>query len=50
MTASSDSDKGKNIILLGFVSLLNDISSEIIQPILPLFVISLGGSGRPSAS
>ncbi len=46
MTASSDSDKGKNIILLGFVSLLNDISSEIIQPILPLFVISLGGSGE----
>ena len=33
----------KNIILLGFVSLLNDISSEIIQPILPLFIASLGG-------
>ncbi len=33
----------KNIILLGFVSLLNDISSEIIQPILPLFITSLGG-------
>ena len=32
-----------NIILLGFVSLLNDISSEIIQPILPLFIASLGG-------
>jgi MFS family permease len=28
---------------LGLVSLLNDISSEIIQPILPLFVTSLGG-------
>lgn len=36
-------NKGKNIILLGFVSLLNDISSEIIQPILPLFIASLGG-------
>ena len=34
---------GKNILLLGFVSLLNDISSEIIQPILPLFITSLGG-------
>ncbi|NMB85279.1 MAG: MFS transporter [Methanothrix sp.] len=33
----------KNIVLLGFVSLLNDISSEIIQPILPLFITSLGG-------
>ena len=33
----------KNILLLGFVSLLNDISSEIIQPILPIFITSLGG-------
>jgi len=29
--------------LLGFVSFLNDISSEIIQPILPLFIAQLGG-------
>lgn len=36
-------DKSRNIVLLGFVSLLNDISSEIIQPILPLFIASLGG-------
>ncbi len=35
--------KSKNILLLGIVSLLNDISSEIIQPILPLFITSLGG-------
>jgi MFS family permease len=27
------------------VSLLNDISSEIIQPVLPLFIASLGGGG-----
>ena len=33
----------KNILLLGLVSLLNDISSEIIQPVLPLFIASLGG-------
>ena len=33
-----------NILLLGFVSFLNDISSEIIQPILPLFIAQLGGS------
>jgi len=38
-----DPKTSKNIILLGFVSLLNDISSEIIQPILPLFITSLGG-------
>jgi len=36
-------DSKKNIFLLGLVSLLNDISSEIIQPILPLFITSLGG-------
>jgi MFS family permease len=32
-----------NIILLGVVSLLNDFSSEMILPILPLFIESLGG-------
>lgn len=44
---ASSSDPGpktsRNILLLGFVSLLNDISSEIIQPILPLFITALGG-------
>ena len=41
----SDPKTNKNILLLGFVSLLNDISSEIIQPVLPLFIASLGGGG-----
>jgi len=41
---TEDSSKS-NILLLGLVSLLNDISSEIIQPILPLFIIYLGGGG-----
>jgi MFS family permease len=41
----SDPKTSKNILLLGFVSLLNDISSEIIQPILPLFIAALGGGG-----
>jgi MFS family permease len=36
-------ETSKNIQLLGSVSLLNDISSEIIQPVLPLFITSLGG-------
>lgn len=40
----SDPKSSKNILLLGFVSLLNDISSEIIQPVLPIFIASLGGS------
>ena len=35
----------KNIILLGFVSFLNDFSSEMIMPILPMFIEALGGGG-----
>lgn len=35
----------KNILFLGFVSLLNDISSEMITPILPLLIKQLGGTG-----
>lgn len=34
-----------NIILLGIVSFLNDVSSEMILPILPMFLKSLGGAG-----
>jgi len=34
-----------NIVLLGVVSFLNDVSSEIIMPILPMFIASLGGAG-----
>lgn len=34
-----------NIILLGIVSFLNDVSSEMIMPILPMFIASLGGAG-----
>ena len=34
-----------NVILLGVVSFLTDISSEIIFPILPMFIAALGGTG-----
>lgn len=34
-----------NILLLGVVSFLNDLSSEMIIPILPLFITALGGAG-----
>ena len=34
-----------NIFLLGIVSFLNDLSSEMIMPILPMFVTALGGAG-----
>jgi MFS family permease len=40
----SNPKKSGNIVLLGLVSLLNDISSEVIQPVLPLFITALGGS------
>lgn len=36
---------GLNILLLGLVSFFNDVSSEMILPLLPLFITSLGGSG-----
>ncbi len=35
----------KNVIWLGAVSFLNDISSEMIVPILPFFITALGGNG-----
>ena len=34
-----------NVLLLGIVSFLNDLSSEMIMPILPMFITSLGGTG-----
>src|SRR3989338_5907714 len=34
-----------SIILLGIVSFLNDMSSEMIMPILPMLITSLGGTG-----
>ncbi|MBW2972848.1 MFS transporter [Candidatus Woesearchaeota archaeon] len=34
-----------NIFLLGLVSFLTDVSSEMIMPILPLFIKQLGGAG-----
>jgi len=35
----------KNIFWLGLVSFINDTSSKIILPILPLFIKSIGGTG-----
>ena len=35
---------GRNVILLGIISFLNDASSEIIKPILPLLIVALGGN------
>ena len=34
-----------NVLVLGIVSLLTDMSSEMIYPILPLFLTSIGASG-----
>lgn len=35
-----------NVILLSIVSFLNDLSSEMIMPILPMFLQALGGGGE----
>ena len=35
---------GKNVLLLGVTSLLTDVSSEMIHPLLPLFIASIGGT------
>ncbi len=35
-----------NVIILSIVSFLNDLSSEMIMPILPMFLQSLGASGQ----
>ncbi|HIH69083.1 MFS transporter [Methermicoccus shengliensis] len=34
-----------NILLLGATSLITDLSSDMIMPLLPLFIASLGGGG-----
>ncbi|GAB4314309.1 MAG: MFS transporter [Promethearchaeota archaeon] len=34
-----------NVLLLGFVSFFNDVSSEMITTVLPLFLISIGAGG-----
>ena len=36
---------GLNVVLLGLVSLLTDVSTEMMAPALPLFIASLGGAG-----
>src|SRR3989344_7619020 len=35
----------RNIILLGLTSLFSDFSSEIVLPLLPIFIETLGGTG-----
>jgi MFS family permease len=34
-----------NVVILGTVSLLVDISSEMMLPLLPMFILALGGTG-----
>jgi MFS family permease len=46
MGANSQGRGFRNVILLSIVSFLNDLSSEMIMPILPMFLQSLGASGQ----
>lgn len=45
MAKINEKKGSRNIKLLGGSSLFNDIGSEMITPILPFYVIALGGSG-----
>ncbi|ACV25221.1 MFS transporter [Methanocaldococcus fervens] len=40
---NSKKELSKNVYLLGFTSFLNDMSSEMIMPILPMLITSFGG-------
>jgi len=46
MEAKNQKPGFRNVILLSFVSFLNDVSSEMIMPILPMFLQALGASGQ----
>ncbi|MBL0926373.1 MAG: MFS transporter [Phycisphaerales bacterium] len=37
---------GRTLLIVSVVSLLNDISSEMIYPLMPFFLASLGGGGK----
>ena len=37
------------VVLLGFSSLLTDVATEMIFPLLPVFIASLGGSAERSS-
>jgi MFS family permease len=45
MVKTAKEKRSGNIVLMGFTSLINDISSEMITPILPILLTSLGASG-----
>src|SRR5713101_4201992 len=36
----------RNVFLLGLVSLLGDVSSEMVVPLLPAFLVALGGGAE----
>lgn len=56
MSASRPTDSGsegvrrfglsRNVVALGLVSMLTDVSSEMIYPLLPLFLTSVLGAGQ----
>lgn len=45
MTVETEQPSQRNILLLGAVSFINDTSSKIILPVLPLFIAQIGGGG-----
>ena len=45
MKEDIEKEDRKNVVLLGVVSFINDTSSKIILPVLPLFIRDIGGGG-----
>src|SRR3989344_7558138 len=45
MKGVMEKKSSKNVWLLGSSSFLNDVGSEMIVPLLPFYILSLGGGG-----
>jgi MFS family permease len=48
-TGGQGSWLSRNVIVLGVVSLLTDTASEMVMPLLPVFLLGLAGAGAPLA-
>ncbi len=45
MSPNGKIGKNRNVLLLGFVSLFTDLSSQMIYPLVPAFLIQIGATG-----
>ena len=45
MSPNGKIEKNRNVLLLGFVSLFTDLSSQMIYPLMPAFLTQIGATG-----